>query len=61
MREFDKSIMNAVNEKYGNSNEFLEEFFPNMTVGELVVEMYNAGLIPDDIIEAILHDSNNYV
>jgi len=56
MREFDKTIMNAVNEKYGNSNEFLEEFFPNMTVGELVVEMYNAGLIPDDIIESILND-----
>lgn len=56
MREFDRSIMDAVNEKYGSSNEFIEEFFPNMSVGELVVEMYNAGLIPDDIIESILND-----
>lgn len=56
MREFDKTIMDTVNEKYGSHNEFLDDFFPNMTVGELVVEMYNSGLIPDDIIESLLHD-----
>ena len=55
MREIDRQIMTRVNELYDGHDEFFSRFFPDMTVGELVVELYNSGLIPDDVIESILY------
>lgn len=56
MRDFDKQLMMRVNELFEGHNEFLEKFFPEMSVGELVLDMFNAGLIPNDIIESLLDE-----
>lgn len=56
MRSFDIKIMQAVNELFEGHNDFIEKFFPDMSPGELAVELYNAGLIPDDLIEGLLND-----
>lgn len=56
MTNYMKRLMVAMNEyatEYG-LEALLEEFFPEMTPGELLVEMYEAGMIPDDQIEKFL-------
>lgn len=56
MKDFEKELMSVVQEyadDYGVEG-VLEELFPKMTIGELVVEMYNSGMIPEDILEGFL-------
>jgi len=56
MRAFDIKIMTIVNDMFPTHNDFIEKFFPDMTPGELAVELFNAGLIPNDLMESILDD-----
>lgn len=56
MRAFDLKIMEVVNDLFSTHNDFIEKFFPDMTPGELAVELYNAGLIPDDLMESIIDE-----
>lgn len=36
--------------------EFLEDFGIEMTVGQMIEKLYDAGEIPEDVIERILGD-----
>lgn len=36
--------------------EVLDEFFPGITIGEIIVDMWNAGLIPTDVMDKFLLD-----
>lgn len=49
------SVLNDFADDYGTDG-LLDELFPGITVGEIVVDMYNAGLIPEDVIERFLED-----
>lgn len=56
MKDFEKELMSVVDDfeaDYGISG-VLEELFPGMSLGELVVDMYNSGMIPDDVMEKFL-------
>ena len=56
MKEFDFILMNVVNDyvdDYGLDG-LLEELFPGQTMGELVSDMYQAGLIPETTLEKFL-------
>lgn len=58
MKNFEWRLLQAVNDfidEYG-VEELFETLFPGSTIGELVVDMYNAGLLPDDTLEEFLHD-----
>jgi hypothetical protein len=57
MKEFDFTLMNIVNDyidDYGVEG-LLDELFPGQTMGELVVDMYQAGLIPETMLESFLN------
>lgn len=56
MSNYDSRLIDIINEMFGSHNEFIEKFFPDMTCGELALEMYNAGLIPTDLMESILDE-----
>lgn len=56
MSNYDSRLIDVINEMFGSHNEFIEKFFPDMTCGELALEMYNAGLIPTDLMESILDE-----
>lgn len=49
------TVCNDFAEDYG-VEAVLEELFPHSSIGELVYSMYEAGLIPDDVIEKFLED-----
>ncbi len=49
------SVMNDYAEEHGVDG-LLEELFPSMTVGEFLLDCYNAGLLPDDIVERFLEN-----
>jgi hypothetical protein len=49
------SVINDFADEY-SMEELFDELFPGMSVGELVLEMYNAGIIPDDALETFLED-----
>lgn len=57
MRDFDLKIMKKINDKFDTAEDLLEELFPGITLGELTTEMYNAGLIPDDILERVMNET----
>lgn len=53
MKKFTSRLIREMNEyaaEYG-VEALLEELFPEMTVGELISEMYEAGLIPTEDLE----------
>lgn len=56
MKNYMRLLIEAVNERAEEIGleELLEELFPGMSVGEVVGEMYEAGLIPEDVIENYL-------
>lgn len=56
MRDFDLKIMDKINEKFDDAEDLLEELFPGMTLGEFTTELYNAGLIPDDVLERLMDE-----
>ena len=49
------SVINDFADEY-SMEELFDELFPGMSAGELVLEMYNAGIIPDDALETFLED-----
>jgi hypothetical protein len=54
----DANLIGAINDfadEYSD-DAVLEEFFGDMTIGEIIVDMWNAGLIPADKMEAFLLD-----
>lgn len=42
-------------DEFGTDN-LLDNLFPGMTIGELVAEMYEYGMLPDDVIERLVQD-----
>lgn len=60
MKELSRKIITTINDaadQFG-SDEVLEQLFPGMTLGELVNEMYEGGLLPSDVLEEFLEDYN---
>lgn len=58
MKKFESelaSIFDAYREDHGTDG-LMDELFPGASIGEIVVDMYNAGLIPDDVLERFLND-----
>ena len=56
MTKFAKLLIEAMNEyatEYG-VEALLEELFPEMTIVELINEIYEAGLLPNDVVERII-------
>lgn len=58
MKVYDKKLIEAVNDYADEEGieEVLDRVFPGATIGEIVVDMYNAGLIPEDVMERFLED-----
>lgn len=58
MKELSRKIITTINlaaDEHGVS-EVLEQLFPRMSLGELINDMYEAGLLPDEDLEAFLED-----
>lgn len=58
MKNFEQTLIDVTNDyaaDYGMEAVF-DMIFPGMSAGELLVEMYNSGLIPDDKLEEFLND-----
>lgn len=55
-REFEKRIRESANDfAYHQSVlELLEFIFPNQEIGDIILDAYNADLIPEDIIERLI-------
>lgn len=51
-------LINAWVEEY-SENEFLEEFMPDWTFGDVVWFMYEVGEIPSDVIEKFLTEGED--
>lgn len=51
-------LINLVNEvaDYSSVPEVIEQFFPGMSVGELISDMYDHGMIPEDVLEEFLNE-----
>lgn len=47
------SVLNDYADEYG-AEGLLDEIFPGLTIGELINDMYAAGLIPEDVLERFL-------
>lgn len=58
MRSFDTQligVLNAYADDYGVEG-LLDELVPGLSIGEVLTELYNAGGIPDDVIEKFLEN-----
>lgn len=58
MKNFEKALVEVANDyadDYGMDGLF-EEIFPGVSAGELLLDMYNAGMIPDDVLETFLNE-----
>lgn len=58
MKNIEKLLMSVAEgfaDDYGVDG-LIDELFPNVSIGELVVDMYNSGLIPEDVLERFLND-----
>lgn len=47
------TVLNDYADDYGEIG-LLEEIFPGLSIGELILDMYSAGLIPEDVLERFL-------
>lgn len=58
MKNYSKILINTVNEYADDYSieEVLEILFPGMSIGEIVNEAYEAGIIPNDVMEEFLND-----
>lgn len=59
MKEIEKLMISVASDfadDYGLEGLF-DELFPGMSAGEIVLDMYNSGLIPDDVMDRFLNDS----
>lgn len=56
MKDYEKLLISIANDFTGDHGleALFEELFPGMSPGELVRDMYEAGLIPDDVMETFL-------
>lgn len=58
MKNYEKLLISVVND-YADDNGLdglLDELFPGASIGEIVNDMFNAGLIPEDVMERFLND-----
>lgn len=56
MKDFEKNFISVVNDyadDYG-TEAVLDEFYPGMSIGEILLDHYNHGGIPEDILEKFL-------
>lgn len=56
MKDYEKLLISVANDyahDYGIDGLF-DELFPGMSPGELIRDMYESGLIPDDVMEKFL-------
>lgn len=63
MKEFEKNFISVVNDyadDYGTDG-VLDEFFPGMSIGEILLEYYNLGGLPEDRLEKFLTDEEEPV
>lgn len=58
MTDFEVKFIDAIEDYYSDygADAVLEEFFPKMTIGEVILDAYNSGLIPTDLMEKFLND-----
>lgn len=58
MKDYEKLLISVVNDFTDDYSieELLETLFPGASVGEIVNEMFNSGLIPNDVMEKFLND-----
>ena len=49
------SVVEDYAHDYGE-DALLEELFPHLSIGEIVWEMYEYGMIPEDVLEEFLND-----
>lgn len=49
------SLINAYADDY-SIEEVLDEFFPGMSIGEIMNDCWNGGLIPTDRMDKFLND-----
>lgn len=59
MTTFEKYLVDVFNGFVEDNgyDELFEIMFPGMPAGELVLEMYNSGMIPNDTIETFLEET----
>jgi len=58
MKDFEKNFISVINDyadDYGTDG-VLEELFPGMSIGEILLDMYNLGGIPEDVLEKFLEE-----
>lgn len=55
-REFERRIRDSANDFAYNQSviELLEFIFPGQEIGDIILDAYNADLIPEDIIERLI-------
>lgn len=58
MKNYEKLLISAVNDYAADYSieDVLELLFPGASIGEIVNDAYNAGLIPDEDMEKFLND-----
>lgn len=58
LKDYEKLLIGVVNDYVDDYSiqELFEILFPGATVGEIVNDMFNSGLIPDDVMEEFLND-----
>lgn len=56
MKDFEKELASVVDDFEADHGVYgvLDELFPGVSLGELVVDMYNSGMIPNDVMEKFL-------
>lgn len=58
MKDYERLLITTTNEyvdDYGVEG-LLDELFPGMSAGELVLQMYDAGILPEDVLEKFLSE-----
>lgn len=58
MKDWTKLMISVINDYVDDNglNALFEELFPGASAGEIVSEMWEAGIIPDDVMERFLND-----
>ena len=58
MKNYEKMLISAVNDYADDYSieDVLELLFPGASIGEIVNDAYNAGLIPNEDMEKFLND-----
>lgn len=58
MKNFERLFINVINDYADDYSveDVLDELFPGATVGEILLDMYNLGGIPEDRLEKFLEE-----